>query len=491
MKSLAHSALLACSFVAAAQGAVVPRTLGPVLVTLGGLTFINKGLVAVGTISAQLRDTLGETIGGIGSAIALEPGTFTKQSGTYSGTLITQPDRGHNTEGTIDYRARRQYFDFTFAPYYGTGKLPFDVGTKTLKLTYRRTALTFDRKRGRTTGLDALGVRPQTPGYPQNPFADPPIPIANATYNHLTIDAEGLVINKDGSYFVSDEYGPYIYRFRRDGTLLSTIQPPEALVPLIGGSLNFTSAINPDTGRTPNQGFEGLTISPNGRYLYAMLQSATIQDGGSSKSTNRYTRLFKYVVSGNSRPKLEGEWIVPLPQTSKGTTLAQSEIHYLNKNQFLVLSRDGNGHGGDSTQSSYKQADLFDISKATDIHGSKFDGLTPVAPKGVLDPSITPAAYASFVNYLDPDQLGRFGLQNGGAKDKTLISAKWESFALAPVLDRSFPNDYFLFTMTDNDFITINGSAAGVPYVDPYGQDVDTQAFVFRVTLPNVEKFNV
>lgn len=43
-------------------------------------------------------------------------------------------------------------------------------------------------------------------------------------------------------------------------------------------------------------------------------------------------------------------------------------------------------------------------------------------------------------------QLARFGLHNGDPGDQTLINAKWESLALAPLEDPKFPNDYFLFT---------------------------------------------
>ena len=61
-----------------------------------------------------------------------------------------------------------------------------------------------------------------------------------------------------------------------------------------------------------------------------------------------------------------------------------------------------------------RQADLFSIAKATDIHGTKYDDpANPVAPKGKLDKSITPATYVSFVDYIDDDQLARFGLHNG------------------------------------------------------------------------------
>ena len=103
-------------------------------------------------------------------------------------------------------------------------------------------------------------------------------------------------------------------------------------------------------------GFEGLTASPDGQTLYILLQSATVQDGGDSKSTSRFTRLFAYDVSNAlvKRPPLIGEWVVPLPLNKKGNTLAQSETHFISPNTFFVLSRDGDGHGGDDDNSAYK-----------------------------------------------------------------------------------------------------------------------------------------
>lgn len=90
---------------------------------------------------------------------------------------------------------------------------------------------------------------------------------------------------------------------------------------------------------------------------------------------------------------------------------------------------------------------------------------------------------------------------SGDPEDQTLIDAKWESIALAPVGDPQSPNDFFLFTavcilcycimynltysdtQADNDFITTNGVALGVPY--DQGLDNDNQFLVFRVTLPS------
>jgi hypothetical protein len=90
---------------------------------------------------------------------------------------------------------------------------------------------------------------------------------------------------------------------------------------------------------------------------------------------------------------------------------------------------------------------LIDISSATDIHNTAFDlPANPIAKKGKLNSSITPATYVPFVSFINATQLARFSLHNGDPANAQLIDAKWESLALAPVGDPSFPDDYFLFT---------------------------------------------
>jgi len=299
------------------------------------------------------------------------------------------------------------------------------------------------------------------------------------------MDNEGLVLNDDGSFWVSDEYGPYVYRFDSLGNLIQTIQPPPAIVPQIGGKTNFTSVSGPDTGRVGNQGFECLTVDNSKNILWTMLQSATVQDGGEDKSTSRFTRLLAYDITLPlvKRPNLIAEYVVPLPLNDKSNTLAASEIHFVSEGIFLVLSRDGNGHGDSNPTSKYKQVDLISIGDATDIHGTKFDTPeTPVAPNGTLDSSIKPVTYIPFLNLINATQLARFGLHNGDPVDQTLIDAKWESIALAPVGDPAFPHDFFLFTVSDNDFITEDGISLGVPY--NAGLNNDNQFMVWRVTLP-------
>lgn len=159
--------------------------------------------------------------------------------------------------------------------------------------------------------------------------------------------------------------------------MIQVIQPPAAILPHdAAGNLNFSADNNAITGRGSNQGeptvferqpqnpisnsehiaplgLEGLTLDPKTKTLYAMLQSPTFQDGASA---SKYTRLLAYDVSepDDKRPKLIGEWVVPLPLTSKGKTLGSSEIHFVKNNVFLSLTRDGDGRGGDDAKSKYK-----------------------------------------------------------------------------------------------------------------------------------------
>src|SRR4029077_14870995 len=81
-------------------------------VTVGDLTFINHGLVGAGRIPGDLRDKFGETFGS-GSALAVDPRSWTRSGDGYRGVFYILPDRGWNISGTVDYRARLNKLDLT------------------------------------------------------------------------------------------------------------------------------------------------------------------------------------------------------------------------------------------------------------------------------------------------------------------------------------------------------------------------------------------
>ena len=84
-------------------------------------------------------------------------------------------------------------------------------------------------------------------------------------------DPEGAAVSSLGTFFVSDEYGPAILEFNRNGHLLRRIPVPDKFlianpsgdVDRDGNSLELYPVNT--SGRQANRGMEGLTISPDGR----------------------------------------------------------------------------------------------------------------------------------------------------------------------------------------------------------------------------------
>jgi hypothetical protein len=455
---------------------------------VGELGLVNKGLVAAGRLPADLRDKFGETFGS-GSGLAADVKDWTRSADAYRGTLYMLPDRGYNISGTSDYRARLNKITVTL-------KLSAE-GRPSLELTLADTVLLTDTTSKPLTGLDPLvdGVRPAVGGYP---------PLPQATTGAISIDAEAIVQLDDGSFFISDEYGPSIYRFSADGRMISAIRPPEAFIPKRNGQDSFSSnnpgpdapapkPANPESGRQNNQGFEGLALTPDGKYLVALLQSATRQDGGTSPETRQNTRMLTYDVIDRDHPKLVREYVVPLPfytnAEGKRRIAAQSELLALDDNRFLVICRDSDGgYASKSPTSRYRRIELLDTSKATNIAGSPYDSGVSLAPTGKLVDGIVPATLTTFIDINDNAQLGKVGLHNGEPNDRNNLYEKWEGLALLPALDPANPRDFFLFVSNDNDFITQNGFQANAPYKDQSGADVDTMVLVYRVTVPELRK---
>ncbi|KAL3425824.1 hypothetical protein PVAG01_02615 [Phlyctema vagabunda] len=484
--------------------------------TCNGKTYTYQELAGYGALSGSARDEFGDTLGGLGSGLALDRSQWKKlDNGSYTGVLWALPDRGWNTEGTLNFQPRTHKFDVLFTP-----KLNATVESPSgdnLFFFYKETIRFYGPDGTPCTGLDADGSGFLAyPGFPHLPaatyegdgFGDP-----GPGGKRIALDAEGIVLNADGSFWISDEYGPYVYRFSAEGIMLAAIRPPAAIIPLRNGTDSFSAdsptfyeggdgddvipAENP-TGRNNNHGFEGLTVSGDGKVLYALLQAATNQDGGLESQTQRYTRLVKYDITVPTAPRYAREFVVPLPlyndPTAKASknpkAAAQSELFHIQNGQFFVLSRDSNaGHGAKNTLSTYRHIDVFDVTDATDIKSDAYDcnNCTIASELGVLKPGITPATYCSFIDFNVNSQLNRFGVHNGGDQDSGLLNEKWESIGMVPVDGKIGDDDeWFVFSLSDNDFITQDGYLNGgaFKYADGSGYSLDNQALVFKISLP-------
>ncbi|KAJ9244380.1 hypothetical protein DTO169E5_1598 [Paecilomyces variotii] len=470
-----------------------------------GHTYIYEQLAGYGFLASDKRDRYGDSMS-LGSSIALDRKTWSRRGNVYEGILYGLPDRGWNTNGTINFAGRIYKLHLTLT-LNETATVQHPSGPN-LKIEYLDSIILRDPLGHFTTGLDANAHGPylRYPGFPEVPsarYSGDGFGGAGPGGFQLSLDSEGLALGANGTFWISDEYGPYVYQFSAEGHLLQAVSPPDAFIPVRNNSVSFSAdsppIYNPSlevipsdnpTGRDNNQGFEGLTLSPDGKKLFALVQSALNQDGGEKKKTRRYARLAVYDLTG-SKPLYSAEYVVPLPFYNNGIKVAaQSEIHYISDTQFLILARDSNsGHGQSSSESVYRHVDVFDISNATNIKSAVNDGFnSTIAPAGTLTRGIIPAQYCSWLDFNVNSQLNRFGVHNGGAQDSYLLNEKWESLALLPVdLDgENEENEYFLFSFSDNDFVTQNGymNFGRFQYADASGHNLDNQALVFKVKLP-------
>lgn len=160
------------------------------------------------------------------------------------------------------------------------------------------------------------------------------------------LDSEGLVALEDGTFWVADEYGPFVIHFDAHGTEIERLSPYDGSLP---GELAL---------RDPNRGMEGLTITPDGSTLVGVMQSALAAPGidGSAKGVP-LTRI----VTIDLDTRDSQVFLLPLadPQESK---VLVSEITALSNTEFLIDERDtalapeGN-----------KKIYVADISAATDV----------------------------------------------------------------------------------------------------------------------------
>ena len=218
-------------------------------------------LIGVGVVPGTTSDGLTLTppvledgtphdrMGGFGSAIS-----YTGIGQRY----ITTPDRGP-ADGTTSYRDRYYLIDIAVTPGSPT---PVAVSLVRPRPSADEDGESFT---GRSGAFDATN----------SPAS-------------LRFDPEGIRVGPAGTFFVSDEYGPFVYEFDAAGRRLRILPVPEKFL------IDHPNAVGADElppgntkGRQANRGMEGLAISPDGSKLYGIMQNALIQDGALNAANSR------------------------------------------------------------------------------------------------------------------------------------------------------------------------------------------------------------
>lgn len=276
-------------------------------------------------------------------------------------------------------------------------------------------------------------------------------------------DPEGFVINpKTGNFLVSDEYGPSLYEFNRNGVLVRTFNTPSNLLPRNAGTgiPNFSNDVGNTAGKRGNRGFEGLAITPDGRFAYAMLQSAMLDEGGSAGS-GRYARIVKFDVATG---QAVAQYAYLLDRSGQGQGI--SALVALNNNEFLVLERNNRGVGvGADLATADKNVYRISLNGATDITNVTLPASGTTLPSGVV--AVNKGAK---IIDLDANTLAALGNKS---------PEKWEGLAIGPQLAGG---GYLILAGTDNDY-SVTQSGQGQQF-DVYFRMLDADPYATSIQCP-------
>ncbi|WP_221327096.1 esterase-like activity of phytase family protein [Actinoplanes sp. L3-i22] len=221
-------------------------------------------------------------------------------------------------------------------------------------------------------------------------------------------DVESIVKATDGTFWIGDEFGPYLLHFDRAGRLLT------APIPLDGVIAPETAARTGVPATTnSSKGFEGLASSPSGRYVYGLLEGTVNGDTPGQLRLNEFDTRKQTYTGKRYRYQLES------------TSNAIGDAIAVDDNRFLVIERDG----GQGATAKFKRLYL------ADKRDRNHDGL--------LDKTLL----VDLMNIANPRKLGGFG---------TTFTFPFQTIEDVVILD-----DTHLAVLNDNNFPFSSGRTEG------------------------------
>lgn len=289
----------------------------------------------------------------------------------------------------------------------------------------------------------------------------------------LAFDPEGIVVHPlTGHLLISDEYGPSLLEINRAGQLVRRYELPANILPrnATTGIVNHTNDAGNTAGKRTNRGFEGLAISPDGRTVFAMLQSAMLDESGSNGVVNRIVTF----DTRTARPL--AQYAYRMEGSSQGRGI--SALVALNDHEFLVLERNNRGLGVDANLASpNKKVFRIDLDGATDVTNINL----ATAPAGSWTP-VTKVA-TPWLDLAAATTLAHPSLAALGG----VSPEKWEGLTVGPRLD---DGSYLMLAGTDNDYsATQNASSVQFDvYFKPPGSRIQCDIGTFNnCTLVNAD----
>ena len=251
------------------------------------------------------------------------------------------------------------------------------------------------------------------------------------------IDPEGLVVDKEGNFWLCEEGGATIWKLNANGVLIKRYTPYANLAGVQSVDVQIDTVFK---YRKNNRGFEGISIAPNGK-IYAMIQSGILYPTATVGNNSRVHRILEIDPATNNQRML-----VYLNDGIIGTGANQirlqdwkiGDMAAVNDSIFLVLEAAARG------TTDIKRLYQININQATPVTSGLYGGLTLEA---LVDST---------------------GLANNGIKAVTktlvmdLLASGWPA-----VLDKAeglaIINDSTIAIGNDNDFGQTSPLANGIP----------------------------
>lgn len=286
--------------------------------------------------------------------------------------------------------------------------------------------------------------------YPPPAFQIPVDPSIKAG-NLLTgadFDVESIARMDDGSFWVGEEFGPYLLHFNALGQLLS----PPVRHPTLRAPQNPQNATPADANLPSSRGFESMTRNGNGRRLY-LTTEASINSQPDKRMLEIYefdTVNERYTGRTFTYAKDSSDYITG-GMNNATNIFVTGDMTHVSGDRYIVIERD-DFQGPPTSAAPPRQKKLYLID-LKDI-----DEQTGVLEKRLL---------VDLLDIADPDDIGGplFGVPEGRF-----------NFPLQSVESVTPVDNFTLLVGLDNNYPGGNGRLSGTPD--------DTEIIMLRSRLP-------
>ncbi|MBK7956665.1 MAG: esterase-like activity of phytase family protein [Bacteroidetes bacterium] len=184
------------------------------------------------------------------------------------------------------------------------------------------------------------------------------------------LDPEGIVLDKNGNFWLCEEGGPTIWKLNPNGKLITRYTPYAHLA----GAQSVDVAIDTVFGyRKNNRGFEGISLTPSGK-IYAIIQSPILYPTKTAGENTRVHRILEIDPTTNSTRMFAylNDGIIGASGSNqiRLRDLKIGDMAAINDSTFLVLEAALRG------TTDIKRLYHININQATVVHSGLYGDLT-------------------------------------------------------------------------------------------------------------------